>query len=598
MLFAAFIAGGCPGSDETPLCDGKVDGTPLPDSEQTKGDCLVMVCDGAGSRKVVPLAADADDGNPCTADKCEGVTVVHTPQAQVPCYSGTPGTEGFGVCKGGVLKCDSKGNPIGRCQGEIVPATEICSNGADEDCDGTLDDNADGCCGDGMVSASIGEECDDGAAEDDNDCSRACKVQRVLEVAPGYDFTCARLSGDVVKCWGYSAMGQLGLGDKEARGDDPGEMGSALPTVELGSEQRATAISAGNEHVCALLADGAVKCWGSNISGQLGLGNEINRGDTPDEMGNKLPPVDLGSDQRATAIAVGFGHTCALLSGGAVKCWGANDFGQIALGAQLARGDGPNEMGDMLPAVGLGTGQSAVAIAAGSQHTCALLANGSVKCWGYNEYGELGLGDTNHRGDDVAEMGNALPTVDLGSDQTVKAITAGFRHTCALLANGSVKCWGLNGDGQLGLGDTQNRGDGPGEMGDALPAVDLGPNETAEAIVAGDFHTCALLAGGAVKCWGAGTLGSLGSNDTQPLGDEPNEMGSALPFVDVGPGQIVTAIAAGSYHTCALLSTGTLKCWGNNFNGQLGLGDMEGRGDQPGEMGAALPTVKLFSDLW
>lgn len=131
-------------------------------------------------------------------------------------------------------------------------------------------------------------------------------------------------------------------------------------------------------------------------------------------------------------------------------------------------------MGDNLPAVDLGTGRTASAIWYGDLHVCALLDNGSVKCWGWNSAGQLGLGDTDNRGDGLAEMGDNLGNVPLGTGRTALAVTAGYDHSCALLDNDTVKCWGNNADGQLGYGDASWRGDGAGEMGNNLPAVDLG----------------------------------------------------------------------------------------------------------------------------
>jgi alpha-tubulin suppressor-like RCC1 family protein len=247
-------------------------------------------------------------------------------------------------------------------------------------------------------------------------------------------------------------------------------------------------------------------------------------------MGDNLPAVNLGTGKTAVAISKGYYHTCALLNNGSVKCWGYNDFGGLGLGDRYARGDGPNEMGDNLPAVNLGTGKTAVAISSGIDYTCALLNDGSVKCWGYNGYGQLGLGDTSHRGDGPNEMGDNLPAVNLGTGKTAVAIAGGFHHTCALLNDGSVKCWGYNGEGDLGLGDASSRGDGPNEMGDNLPAVNLGTGKTAVAVTGSD-HTCALLNDGSVKCWGYNGYGQLGLGDTSKRGDGPNEMGDNLPTV-------------------------------------------------------------------
>ncbi len=180
-------------------------------------------------------------------------------------------------------------------------------------------------------------------------------------------------------------------------------------------------------------------------------------------------------------VAAGAYYTCALLDDGRVKCWGFNGFGTQGLGDTVDRGDGPGEMGDRLPTVGLGTSRTATQIAAGYAHTCALLDDGTVKCWGANSNRRLGLGDTDHRGDGPGEMGDALPAVPLGTGRTATQIAAGDYHTCAVLDDATTKCWGNNRGGQLGLGDTADRGDGPGEMGDALPVVEL--SDTSDPIV-------------------------------------------------------------------------------------------------------------------
>jgi len=151
-------------------------------------------------------------------------------------------------------------------------------------------------------------------------------------------------------------------------------------------------------------------------------------------------------------------------------------------------------MGDSLPSVDLGSGWTVVEVAAGSYHTCARLEDGAtraVKCWGWNDYGQLGLGDVNDQGDQGGEMGSSLRAVQLGTGRSAMALALGSSHSCALLDDASVKCWGDNYRGQLGLGDTLDRGNEGGEMDDSLPAVDLGG--AVVQIVAGYYHTCALL---------------------------------------------------------------------------------------------------------
>ena len=414
------------------------------------------------------------------------------------------------------------------------------------------------------------------------------------QVVTGLYHTCVLLSTGSVKCWGGNTSGPLGLGDTAHRGDGPGEMGANLPFVDLGTGRTATHIVAGYEHTCAILDNGGVKCWGRSNFGQLGLGNTASRGDGANEMGDNLPFVDLGtSGLTATQLVAGYNHTCALLSNGSVKCWGMGSSGQLGLGDAAHRGDGPGEMGDNLPFVDLGTGLTATQLAAGVYYTCAILNNGSVKCWGNNNYGALGLGDTAYRGDAPGEMGDNLPFVDIGTGLTATQITAGASQTCALLSNGGLKCWGLGFGGVLGSGNTLNRGDGPGEMGDNLAFVNLGTGVTATQISADNGLTCAVLSGGGVKCWGYNANGRLGLGDTANRGDGPNEMGDNLPFVDLGTGVTAAQVATGYDYACALLSDGGVKCWGNNPRGQLGQGDQVTRGDGPGEMGDNLPPVSF-----
>ena len=211
--------------------------------------------------------------------------------------------------------------------------------------------------------------------------------------------------------------------------------------------------------------------------GQLGLGDRTDRGYNEGEMGNNLPRVDLGAGRTAKALVAGGYNTCAILDDNTVKCWGWNDSGQLGLGDKANRGDNPGEMGDNLPRVKLGKGRTAKALAAGGYHTCAILDDNTVKCWG--EGGKLGLGDSMSRGLDASQMGDNLPRVKLGTGRTAKALAAGGNHTCAVLDDNTVKCWGWNYDGNLGLGDSSHRGVNPGEMSNYLPAVDLGFDESA-----------------------------------------------------------------------------------------------------------------------
>lgn len=416
-----------------------------------------------------------------------------------------------------------------------------------------------------------------------------------VQIVGGTSHTCALLANSQVKCWGKNNYGQLGLGDTATRGDGAGEMGDNLSTVSLGAGRTATQIVAGGYHTCAILDNSKVKCWGHNSFGQLGLSDVNHRGDSASEMGDSLPAVSLGTGRTALQIVAGNYHTCALLDNSQVKCWGYNFDGQLGLGDSNNRGDAPSEMGNSLPAVSLGAGRTAVQIVAGSSHVCALLDNSQVKCWGNGGYGQLGLGDPNVRGDGAGEMGDSLPAVSLGTGRTAVQVVAGTFHTCALLDNAQAKCWGHNGYGQLGLGDVNDRGDGASEMGDSLPTVSLGASRTIVQIVTGNYHTCAILDNFQVKCWGRNNYGQLGLGDVNNRGDGAGEMGDNLPTVSLGSGRIAAQMIAGGYYTCAVLDSSQAKCWGYNSDAQLGLGDVNNRGDGAGEMGDSLPLVNLGS---
>lgn len=301
----------------------------------------------------------------------------------------------------------------------------------------------------------------------------------------------------------------------------------------------------GLRHGCALDAAGGVSCWGDASQGQLGVdpatvtGRCYGRPCSP-------APLALAGVAAIRAVTAGWLHTCGLAAGGSVLCWGDDSLDQLgrsAAGPAAAPVEG-------LPA-------AVTQVSAGGLHTCALAGDGSVLCWGDGSSGQLGQGAAEDSGTPVAVAGLAAPAVE---------IAAGSYHTCARLADGGVACWGANRFGQLGDGTRTTRTRAVAVAGLAGPAVD---------VEAGASFTCALLAGGAVQCWGSNELGELGQGfDARPPGpDDPADP----PATVEGLAQGVVALRLAGNHACARKEDGTLLCWGANELGQLGDGTVEGR---------------------
>jgi alpha-tubulin suppressor-like RCC1 family protein len=343
-----------------------------------------------------------------------------------------------------------------------------------------------------------------------------------VRVAAGFVHTCAITTGGSVNCWGDNASGQLGNGRTE---DSP------IPVPVTGITG-AVALSAGHSHACVLVAGGAVKCWGENVSGQLGNGNRIDR----------RTPASVIGISGAVGLAAGDAHTCAVMAGGAVKCWGSNYRGQLGNGTTI----------DSLTPVSVSGLRGAVKVTASLGHTCALLSGGTLMCWGGNYSGALGDGTT---------TGSALP-VPVDEMSGVVDVAAGGSssealHTCALLANGAAKCWGSNDEGQLGNGSTTHS---PTPTPESVTAI-----AGATAVTAGDNHTCAIVTASELKCWGRNFSGQLGN------GDSGSSANSSLPVSVVGVAG-TSVVTAGDYHTCAVIAGGGIACWGYNGAGQLGDG--------------------------
>ncbi len=322
----------------------------------------------------------------------------------------------------------------------------------------------------------------------------------VKAVAAGNFFTCALTTPGGVKCWGSNTAGQLGDDTTDTR---------PTPADVSGLASGVSAIGAGGAHACARTVAGAMKCWGSNIDGQLGDGSGLRR----------LMPIDVrGLASGVTHMALGLSHTCAVTHAGGAKCWGYNEFGELGDGTTINRRE-------PVDVVGLSGGVAHMA--AGGSHTCAVTSAGGAKCWGYARFGQLGDGSRTFRADPV----------DVPGLSDVAAVSAGAAHTCALTASGGVKCWGSNEGGKLGDGTTTDR---------PAPVNVAGLSSGVVAVSAGNNQTCALLAGGAVKCWGGVDDGSGARSTPQPM----ELLGG------------IAAIGTGRDRTCVLTAGGAVRCWG------------------------------------
>jgi len=317
-----------------------------------------------------------------------------------------------------------------------------------------------------------------------------------------------------VMCWGAGAQGALGYGNTQDIGDD--EFLTTLGSVDVGAP--VSFVTSGGTHTCVITTAGQVKCWGAEGFGELGQG--------PAHMGNigdDERPLDVGNVQIGAAIvglSAGIGQTCVITSTGAIKCWGLGSDGQLGYGNTDSIGD------DEAPATvqPLQFGIDALQISAGFAHTCALFEGGSVRCWGSSFNGQLGQGNTDTLGDAVpATAGSPVP---LPFDDEVVEISAGDFHSCALSSAGEMACWGSNDAGQLGVGTTDDIGDDEPASAASLVEFDAPIRQ----IDAGGSHTCAVLEDYRVYCWGRNGAGQLGLGHTDDVGDDelPADAGEVL----------------------------------------------------------------------
>jgi alpha-tubulin suppressor-like RCC1 family protein len=345
-----------------------------------------------------------------------------------------------------------------------------------------------------------------------------------ITVSVNDNYACAVMMGGTVMCWGSNGFGQLGNGTNTSTGK---------PVVVTGLSS-ATAVSAGLSHVCAVLADHTAVCWGNGGQGELGASANVTASNTP---------VAVPGLTNVAAIAAGALHTCAVLTDGTAQCWGDNTDGALGNGTTSTI-----PSGNPTAVTGL---SGATAIAAGSGFSCAVLAGGAVSCWGRNTSGQLGT--------HVLTSTVAVPTATtLEGLSGVTSLSAGTVAACVVLSDGSVRCWGANPHGGIGIAGATALSNTP---------VVVAGLSGASAVSAGST-SCAVTGGGAVECWGDNSRGQLGNGPASPNTATPTPVTGLVDAISV---------SADPSHVCSVLADHTIRCWGETAlgNGTLDQSTIE-----------------------
>lgn len=336
-------------------------------------------------------------------------------------------------------------------------------------------------------------------------------------ITTGSAFTCGiRTTGQKIYCWGLNSKGQLGIGSVAQRT-------SPTASANTGSFQ---VVSAGATHACGVQTNQKLYCWGDNAQYQLGDGTTTQQNS----------PKEIGSSLKWSWVSAGGYHSCGITDTNMAYCWGRNDYGQV--------GDTTTAQKKTPVAVDASTNYSRVS--AGGYHSCGITTAGVLKCWGYNDKGQLGDGTTtNSSSPKIIDSGTTYSEVAAGASTS-------YKSTCAITAAGVLKCWGANGEGQLGDGTVTDR----------LSPTVIDSGTTYKYVYIHDRHACAITTGGQAKCWGLNDYGQLadGRKVTDPL------------LTSTETGTNYSSVSSGDYHSCGITTTGQLRCWGRNSSGQLGDG--------------------------
>jgi alpha-tubulin suppressor-like RCC1 family protein len=351
---------------------------------------------------------------------------------------------------------------------------------------------------------------------------------RFVSVAVGLIHSCGVVEGGAVYCWGNNEFGQLGDGTLAVR---------ETPVVVVGSVRFAS-VAPGGGHTCGLTEQGKAYCWGFNLNGQLGDGT----------VASKATPTAVDPARTYRMLAAGSSYTCGISADSTAYCWGWNQYGQL--------GDG--SLTDRHEPVPVAGGLKFIRLGAGSFHTCGVAADGKGYCWGANAFGQLGTGDT------AAAV--PVPREVRGSLRFLE-VDAGFDHTCGRATDGSVYCWGRNQWGQLG---------GPDSLAGSkvlVPALVTGGIVWSALAVGSNFNCGIEEVTEAAYCWGYNGWGQLGASVPDRCVDQNGQVLQCSPKPYPVSGNLVfAAVSAGNQHACGLSVEGVAYCWGLNEDGQLGNG--------------------------
>ena len=329
------------------------------------------------------------------------------------------------------------------------------------------------------------------------------------------------------------------------------------------SKTHSSVLATGNSHTCAILENGSAMCWGLDNYGQLGDGGDATNLIKPTSF------VSIDGGQTVAQIYARQLRTCIVLDDNSASCWGFNEDGQ-------AGDDSTNTYKSPSVKVEFPQGKGVKSMGMGLKHTCAILEDDTLTCWGLDSHGALGNGDS-----DTSDK-YTPQTITTPSDRKVVKVEPGATHTCILLDDGGVMCWGRDNVGQLGNGDTSDTIHAPSSN------VELPEGRAATDLSVGDHHSCALLDNGSITCWGLNNYGQLGENTTT---------NRHIPvYAHLPTGSPAVSVSVGPHSSCAILENSSVYCWGHNNYGRLGIGVTGGYYQLPMFVEGARNVVDLSLD--